>query len=189
MLGLHFRRAGELPPRCVFSASARCWCWGVARAAAAVSVCCCNLPHLAWGAALGGLWQSQSVLMLGWCWGKLKAMMWATDNPQKLVTPCFPRVQEVGTTSSLFIASWDWGSWEVLVPESPGGSKKRGIAGHVVSWALNNLGTSRQTLRLSSDKMKHSKLCQKWSFQKYMNLDFGLDLGSLLTLCKSCNFP
>lgn len=66
----------------------------------------------------------------------------------------------------------------MLVPESPEKSKKRGIAGHMVSWALNNLGTSRQTPRLSSDKMKHSKLCQKWGFQKHLSLDHGSDCSS-----------
>lgn len=71
MLRLHFRRAGELSPHCVF----RWWCWGVPRAAAAVGVYC-NLALLAWRAELEGLWQSQSVLMLGWCWRKLRDWWW-----------------------------------------------------------------------------------------------------------------
>lgn len=76
MLRSHFRRAGELPPHCVFSADARCWCWGVPVLLQLwVSVATCNLL-LAWRAELGGLWQSLSVLMLGWCWGKLGGWWW-----------------------------------------------------------------------------------------------------------------
>lgn len=94
MLRLHSRRAGGLPPHCVFSADARCWCWGVPHAAAAVGVCSCNPPLLAWRAELGGLWQSQSVLMLGWCWGKPRDWWWwwcgLTDSPHNWLLCAFP---------------------------------------------------------------------------------------------------
>lgn len=190
MLRLHFRRAGELRPHCVFSADSRCWCWGVPRAAAAVGVVAtCSLPLLAWRAELGGFWQSLSVLMPGWCWGKLRDGMWATDCLHTWLLRVFP-------------------GWGRLVPLLlcllPAG-----IEGPGKHWSLKALKGARKEELQDTWLVEHSIIWEhqgrlpgsllirwntlncvkKWGFQKHLNLDHGSDLGSLLTLCKSCNFP